>query len=282
MTPELQTKIDRAIKLIRLAAGNDTIEVAYSGGKDSDVILELTKMAGVKYRAIYKNTTIDPPGTIAHALKMGAEIMMPKDGLTFFKLIEKHGLPGMFKRYCCKYLKEYKVLDKAIIGVRKSESTRRAARYVEPTQCKIYNHGKDHVEAIYPILEWTDQDVQQFITERGIQCAPVYYKSGAFDVKQRLGCLACPLAYNKKRISQFMQYPKMIKAYARALHRYRETHPHVKSVQLYKDEYSHLMRDIFFRSQKDWNEFNNGMFETDAKTYLENYFNITFNDNEEG
>ena len=66
MTDELQKKVDRAVKLIR-QAGRDgmTVEVAYSGGKDSDVILELTRMAGIKYRAIYKNTTIDPPGTIA-------------------------------------------------------------------------------------------------------------------------------------------------------------------------------------------------------------------------
>ena len=67
MTDELQRKVDRAVKLIQ-QAGRDgmEVEVAYSGGKDSDVILELTRMAGIKYRAIYKNTTIDPPGTIKH------------------------------------------------------------------------------------------------------------------------------------------------------------------------------------------------------------------------
>ena len=60
MTDELQRKVDRAVKLIQ-QAGRDAIpEVAYSGGKDSDVILELARMAGIKYRAIYKNTTIDP------------------------------------------------------------------------------------------------------------------------------------------------------------------------------------------------------------------------------
>ena len=69
MTHELQKKVDRAVKLIQ-AAGKvaeqhgHPLEICYSGGKDSDVILELAKMAGIKYRAIYKNTTIDPPGTI--------------------------------------------------------------------------------------------------------------------------------------------------------------------------------------------------------------------------
>ena len=74
MTTELQRKIDGSIRLlqaIQKAHPDDTIEVAYSGGKDSDVILQLAKEAGINYRAIYKNTTIDPPGTIAHVRAMG-------------------------------------------------------------------------------------------------------------------------------------------------------------------------------------------------------------------
>lgn len=63
---ELADKERRAIKILRMYRGNDPIEVSYSGGKDSDVILTLTKMAGIPYRAIYKNTTIDPPGTVQH------------------------------------------------------------------------------------------------------------------------------------------------------------------------------------------------------------------------
>ena len=46
MTEELQKKVNRAVKLIQSAgADGQTVEVAYSGGKDSDVILELTKMS---------------------------------------------------------------------------------------------------------------------------------------------------------------------------------------------------------------------------------------------
>lgn len=72
MTPDLQQKVDRAVKLIQSAgADGSVVEVSYSGGKDSDVILELTRMAGIRYRAIYKNTTIDPPGTIKHVREGG-------------------------------------------------------------------------------------------------------------------------------------------------------------------------------------------------------------------
>lgn len=66
MTSDLQKKVDRAIKLLKAAGAKaqsvgQPLEVAYSGGKDSDAILELTRMAGVEYVAIYKNTTIDTP-----------------------------------------------------------------------------------------------------------------------------------------------------------------------------------------------------------------------------
>ena len=56
-------KIDRSIKLLK-SIKSDEIELSYAGGKDSDVILELAKMADIRYRAIYKKTTIDPAGTI--------------------------------------------------------------------------------------------------------------------------------------------------------------------------------------------------------------------------
>ena len=65
---DLLEKEKRAIKLLRTVAKttDGEIELSYSGGKDSDVCLALAQMAGIPYRAIYNNTTIDPPGTIAH------------------------------------------------------------------------------------------------------------------------------------------------------------------------------------------------------------------------
>ena len=76
---ELADKERRAIKILRMYRGDNPIEVSYSGGKDSDVILALTKMAGIPYRAIYKNTTIDPPYTVQHCKDNGVEGVMPKE-----------------------------------------------------------------------------------------------------------------------------------------------------------------------------------------------------------
>ena len=115
-------KIDFAIKLLRNIPQDGPIEVSYSGGKDSDVILELAKMAGIPFEAIYKNTTIDPPGTIKHCKDNGVTIVKPK--MSFLQLVEKYGMPTRWTRFCCAYLKEYKIYDRNIIGIRKSESTR--------------------------------------------------------------------------------------------------------------------------------------------------------------
>lgn len=176
---QLQKKIDRAIRLLQgVQNGYDgEIEIAYSGGKDSDVILQLAKEAGIRYRAIHKSTTIDPPGTITHVKRMGAEILRPKE--TFFQLVAKKGFPNRFSRFCCEKLKEYKVMDKCIMGVRKSESSKRNERYNEPTECRFYGRKTEanHVEAIYPILDWTDDDVLAFVEDRHLTLAPVYYTS---------------------------------------------------------------------------------------------------------
>lgn len=196
MTDSLQIKVDKAIKLLRSTCRDREVELSYSGGKDSDVILELAKMAGINYRAIYKNTTIDPPGTIRHVRENNVEIVRPKE--TFLQLIERKGFPTRRARFCCQVLKEYKIMDIAIQGIRRSESSKRAKLYKEPTLCRNYNNNKaNHVEVILPILDWTDNDVVEFITERGIKLHPLYYTDGKIDVKRRLGCMGCPLSKDR-------------------------------------------------------------------------------------
>lgn len=279
---ELQRKIDGSIRLlqaIQKSHPDDTIEIAYSGGKDSDVILQLAKEAGINYRAIYKNTTIDPQGTLKHVRDMGVEVLQPKQ--SFFQLIEQKGLPSRFHIFCCQELKEYKVLDVVVMGVRKAESTKRAMRYQEPTECRYYGSKKNHVEAVYPILEWSNYDVRTFIQDRGITLAPVYYDNdGSLCVERRLGCVGCPLASKEKRLSELKQYPSIVRAYAKSLHKFRQTHD-TQSIRLFRDEYEQLVRDLFFDKQEEFDKaVNGGMFgdteRVDCKKFLENYFNIKF------
>lgn len=279
MDQKLQKKIDFAIRLIQSAAwslNGEPIEVAYSGGKDSDVILQLTKEANISYRAIYKCTTIDPPGTIKHAKEVGAEIIKPKE--TFFELIARKGFPSRNMRFCCEVIKEYKILDKQIQGIRKCESKARMERYQDPTACRIYGSKKNCVEIIYPILDWSNDDLLQFINDRKIKLHPLYYKQdGSVDITRRLGCIGCPMASTKKRVKEFSKYPRMVKLWCKAERKFFDSHPNSKARKNQdNNEYDEFCRNVFCRgNQDDWWQFKHTLFgETDCKKYLQEYFRV--------
>lgn len=275
MTEELQRKVDRAVKLIQSAAGQDVVEVSYSGGKDSDVILELARMAGIKYRAIYKNTTIDPPGTIKHCRDNGVDVLQP--AMSFFKLVEKKGMPTRRARFCCEKLKEYKVLDKAIQGIRRSESTARAKRYSEddPVICRIYGSKANHVSVILPILSWTDADVKEFIEERGIKCHPLYYdEQGTFHPERRLGCMGCPLR-SDAGLSEFKANPRLLRLLVKATKVWWDNNPQLKSHKKFGSVYGLVAHNLLYKSYADWQAADNNLFERmDWKKMLEQYFGI--------
>lgn len=286
MREELKVKVSRAIKLIQSASkiaqenGCPEIEVCYSGGKDSDVILELTKMSGVPYKAIYKNTTIDPSGTIKHAQDMGAEVVRPKK--SFAQLIAKKGLPSRYQRFCCRELKEYKILDYAIIGVRREESHKRAKRYKEPEQCRVYSKNVK-ARHYFPILDWTKEDVAEFLEERGVKCHPLYYdENGAFHTERRLGCMGCPLVNKRERISVFKQHPKLVKLYVRGGQKFLNEHPNSKIASYYKDGYEWFAENLFCDNVYEFQEKfgGNNLFgdKIDCKAFLEDYFKIKFKD----
>ena len=281
MTTELQKKVDRAVKLIQSASkiakenGCKEIEVDYSGGKDSDVILELTKMSGVPYRAIYKNTTIDPPRTIKHAKDMGCEIMRPRT--TFAKLLETRGFPSRFCRFCCAELKEYKVLDYPLIGIRRDESRARSERYHEPELCRVYNK-KEKVRQYFPILNWTKDDVVEFVEERGLRLHPLYYdENGKIDATRRLGCMCCPLQSYRKRIEDFKRYPNMVKLYIRGGVKWFENHKDIKTTQRFNNIYEFFVFTVFCKNIKEFQElFGKNLFDdgVDCKKFIEDYFKI--------
>lgn len=102
-------KVKVAINRLKLHEPKEGYYVAFSGGKDSCVVLELCKRAGVKYDAHYSVTTVDPPELIyfirenypdAWKNRMRPEISM-------WELIPKKRMPPTQRvRYCCKYFKE--------------------------------------------------------------------------------------------------------------------------------------------------------------------------------
>ena len=276
---ELDRKIKDSIKILKMGAQDKTVELSYSGGKDSDVILTLAKMAGISIRPIYKCTTIDPPGTIKHVRENGVEVIRPEK--TFFQLIEEKGFPTMRARFCCAVLKEYKIMDAAIQGIRRCESVKRAKNYREPFICRNYGSKKNHVNVILPILEWTDDDVREFVVAHGIKCHPLYYdETGKFHVERRLGCLGCPLQ-SDRGLSDFKAHPKLVRCWIRAGQKWFDR-PKVRSTgtgcqNKFADVYNLFLHNVFFSSYENYRlAVHGGLFgyTIDCKASLEDYFQI--------
>jgi phosphoadenosine phosphosulfate reductase len=270
-------KIDFAIRLLRSIPQDGPIEVSYSGGKDSDVILELAKMAGIPFEAIYKQTTIDPPGTTSHAKEMGATIIRPKK--SFFQLVEEKGTPSRWKRFCCEDLKEYKIYDRAIQGIRREESTKRAKNYKEPEICRVYSN-KEKVRVYLPILEWTLEDVARFIEERGIKLAPTYYdEQGKVHYERRLGCIGCPLKADCGR-ADFLKYPKFLREYIKHYQVFLDNHKKDSPYRrmIHSNAYYGFFYFLFTNSTEEFLGLTDGLLpdaNIDPKEYLENYFKIS-------
>lgn len=133
ITEELQQKINDSIALIRkgeklalLMQPDYGYHVGFSGGKDSQAVLELVKMAGVKYRAVYNVTTNDPPENVYFIREHYPNVEFSHPDTTYLRLIEDNGLPNRMARFCCRILKERSGIGFATItGVRHSESRNR-------------------------------------------------------------------------------------------------------------------------------------------------------------
>lgn len=261
-------KIKHAIRLIKSANSQRDYTVAFSGGKDSVVLSWLTKEAGLKLRHAYNLTTIDPKGTIAFVKRMGAEIIKPKE--TFLELVEKRGFPTMFRRFCCKELKEQFISPYLMTGVRKNESVKRAKNYCSFED--VYNYTKKIVSVrLHPMLYFTSEDIEYIINEHQLECHPLYYdEQGKFCVERRLGCLGCPLQGDRGK-ADFKQYPKLLASIAKRGIRFHEAHGRTD-----KDAYENLVYNLFYSNHgyDKYQQTYNGLFHYDAKEFLEQQFNI--------
>ena len=208
-------------------------------------------------------------------MQNGVEIRHAEE--SFFKLIAQKGLPSRYKRFCCGVLKEYKILDTAILGIRKEESVKRKRLYNEPTACRFYGSKANRVEHIYPILEWTEKDVKDFIEFCGIKLHPYYYdRNGMLHTERRLGCMLCPLARDMG-VSYYKQYPKLVRLTIRALGKYRQAHSHVKTIKMFRDEFEQFTYHLFFQNLEDfYMAVRKDIFgqEVSCRNFLEDFFKI--------
>jgi phosphoadenosine phosphosulfate reductase len=157
--------------------------VAFSGGKDSVVIYDLCKKAGVKFDAHYHLTTVDPPELVRFVRAFpGIQVTVPE--MSMWQLIrKKKALPTRARRWCCRELKEGGGGGRRVVtGVRWEEShKRKGRRMVEP--CSV-DKSKTFLN---PIIDWTADEVWQYIRENDLPYCSVYDEGW-----KRLGCVLCP------------------------------------------------------------------------------------------
>lgn len=237
---EGKDKVQAAIERLKMFEPAQGYYLAFSGGKDSEVIKRLAIMAGVKFDAHYHLTTVDPPELIQHMREHHKDVIMEKPDDTMWTLIPKKLMPPTrMVRYCCDVLKEQGGKGRVVVtGVRWAESARRknSRKSVEfdayGSQSKDIKEKRkvfmmsDNEEKrkmidtcqpkgqhiVNPIIEWTDKDVWDFIKEQEIPYCKLYDEG--FD---RLGCIGCPLSKNQYR--ELELYPKFKEAYIRAFDR---------------------------------------------------------------
>lgn len=202
----LEVKIREAIELLQLCEENaleaspDGYYLCFSGGKDSCVIKELAKMAGVKFTSHYSVTTIDPPELVRFIKREHPDVIWQrkvKEPLPLY-MAKKGFPPTRMARWCCEIYKESGNTDRVkMLGVRAAESTGRKSRWLPITMMT----GHPNI-VVCPIVYWTDEDVFGFAEQQNIPLCELY-KEGF----SRLGCIGCPLTTQSKIESEFARWP---------------------------------------------------------------------------
>jgi len=199
-------KVQIAIDRIKAFCPPEGYYVAFSGGKDSVVILDLVKRSGVPFDAHYNITGIDPPELYYFIRDTYPEVSRHKPGITIWKLIVKKRMPPTRRvRYCCEYLKEGGGHDRTVItGIRWAESARRSKRKL--TEACFKDSRKIYLN---PIIEWSDAEVWEYIHDNGIKYCSLYDEGF-----KRLGCIMCPM--NTKREAECKRWPRYYQKYVKA------------------------------------------------------------------
>ena len=254
LTQEQEKKVEVAYERYRWAAKEAErlfdmpLVVRYSGGKDSDVILQLAKESGVPFRVTHNLTTADPPDNVYYIRRVFAALR--EDGIDCRINVPRRSLwrimretlviPSRIMRVCCSELKERRMPDAPYIvtGVRWAESAGRRAKSGIAMVYTARERGVEEkaaaggllttddassrrlfeqcqlrgVRVLNPIIDWSDEDVWSYLHSRGIEGNPLYKEGWT-----RIGCVGCPLASPRARELAFARYPKLYKAWRDAI-----------------------------------------------------------------
>ena len=202
-----KAKIDKTIESLKLASEmskefyNKPLIITYSGGKDSDVLLDIARkcLKPDEFEVINSHTSVDAPETVYHirevfkdvrggGTKCTVHIPKDKDGkqITMWNLIPKKKMPPTrLVRYCCATLKETSTPNRiCAVGVRASESAGRKGRDIFATRGATkkdayYYYSLEHSQEVFeeskerdPI--WDCTLIKQMRENKDIIVNPIY------------------------------------------------------------------------------------------------------------
>lgn len=223
MEAEAITRIQKFAKIASVMGYE--IGVGFSGGKDSLVVYDLCKRAGIDCK-FYFNHALEDLTTLRYIRENFPDVIQRRTEKGFFEYIvkEKRMLPTATYAWCCETYKHpsKSVDDASIIGVRASESSKRAnskvlgvknktfmkrnkATFNEYFEDRCQSIGTPNKIQLKPIVDWTDNDVWEYIRKYDLPTNPLY--SEGFN---RVGCMICPKSNFTRNYGMLIRYPKLI------------------------------------------------------------------------
>ena len=215
--------------------------IGFSGGKDSVVLMDLAERSGVKFKATYAATGIDPPEIVRFIREhYSGRVVTVRPKRSFFATIRVWGLPTIQHRWCCDELKKKPQIDRAypvrLLGVRAEESSARAKQY-NPDYYRRIGGGQ---WCIKPIFDWLEWEIWDYIESRKLPYCSLYDEGFP-----RLGCMICPYICGKNQAQLLRnreRWPGIFKAFEHAAAVVHKNKSHMWQYQMPFDD---MLRDWY-------------------------------------